>query len=600
MILSPKHLPRLASTLGLFTNYGLRDFANRQGLMNLQGATLAAGDGSAIGESAEKAKAFRQKLVELGPAYIKLGQVLSTRPDLLPRQYIEELEHLQDDVPPMDYELVEATIETELGARITKLFTSFESEPLGSASLGQVHAAELRDGRSVVVKVQRPDLREQLSEDIEYFRQLATFLTEHTSAGSRVDLIGVVQQVERALVDELDYRTEARNAASFRKSLATFPHILIPRVIDAYTTHKVLTTERIKGVKIDAIPPISRIEYDFSGLAEEFAQAYLQQITDSGYFHADPHPGNVFIVLPGRENPRTPAEAASDDRRRRVRPAATALTQTEDDAKAAAVPAAPRDEPKLALIDFGMTAHLTGTMRDHVVRLLLAMAENNGDAAAEILIEIGEAPEVFDRAAYVRGVSGLVAQHANQTVEETPAGIVLYEMISIAFREGLKLPSELTLLAKALFNLDAVTRSLDPSFNPTESIRNYTSEIANKRAQRDMSPRRLFQIAAETSDLMRALPHRIDVFTQKLVADDFAVRVDTPQLGSLLLGLEKVANRIFTGVVLGGLLVASGLLMAYQRSLAMIGFVLAGVIGMWMVITIMISDRKSKRRKGKS
>ena len=452
----------------------------------------------------------------------------------------------------------------------------------------------------MVVKVQRPGLREQLSEDIEFFRELATFLTEHTSAGSRIDLIGVVQQVERALIDELDYRTEARNMASFRKMLATFPHILIPRVIDAYTTHKVLTSERIRGVKIDEIPPISRIDYDFSDLADEFAHAYLQQITDSGHFHADPHPGNVFIVLPGRENPRTPAEAAADDRRQVVRPGATAITQSENEAKKLAVIAAAPTDPKLALIDFGMTAHLTGTMRDHVVRLLLAMAENNGDAAAEALIESGEPPEEFNRAAYTRDVSALIARHANQTVEDTPAGVILYEMISIAFREGLKLPAELTLLAKALFNLDAVTRALDPNFNPTQSIREYTAEIANKRAQRDMSPRRLFQMAAETSDLIRALPHRLDILTQKMVSDDFAVRVDTPQLGSLLLGLEKVANRIFTGLVLGGLLVASGLLMAYQRSLGMIGFLLSGALGLWMIFTILIQDRRSRRRKGKS
>jgi ubiquinone biosynthesis protein len=600
MILSPKHLSRLRATLGLFTNYGLRDFANRQGLLNLEGAGAAGGDGAPTGDSASTAKAFRERLVELGPAYIKLGQVLSTRPDLLPQHYIAELEHLQDDVPPMSFEQVEQTIEEELHARISKLFASFEQEPLGSASLGQVHAAELRDGRSVVVKVQRPGLREQLSEDIEFFRELATFLTEHTSAGSRIDLIGVVQQVERALIDELDYRTEARNMASFRKMLATFPHILIPRVIDAYTTHKVLTSERIRGVKIDEIPPISRIDYDFSDLADEFAHAYLQQITDSGHFHADPHPGNVFIVLPGRENPRTPAEAAADDRRHVVRPGATAITQSENEAKKLALVAAEPTDPKLALIDFGMTAHLTGTMRDHVVRLLLAMAENNGDAAAEALIESGEAPDEFNRAAYTRDVSALIARHANQTVEDTPAGVILYEMIAIAFREGLKLPAELTLLAKALFNLDAVTRALDPNFNPTQSIREYTAQIANKRAQRDMSPRRLFQMAAETSDLIRALPHRLDILTQKMVSDDFAVRVDTPQLGSLLLGLEKVANRIFTGLVLGGLLVASGLLMAYQRSLGMIGFVLSGALGLWMVFTILIQDRRSRRRKGKS
>ena len=600
MILSPKHLPRLVSTVRLFTNYGLRDFANRQGLLAVEGAGVE--DETALdGDTPTKAKAFRQRLVELGPAYIKLGQVLSTRPDLLPKPYIDELEHLQDDVPAMSFDAVEATIEEELRARISKLFVSFNEEPLGSASLGQVHAAELRDGRSVVVKVQRPNLRAQLAEDIEFFRELATFLTEHTSAGSRIDLVGVVQQVERALVDELDYRTEARNAAAFRKALARFPHILIPRVIDAYTTHRVLTTERIRGVKIDDIPPISRIEYDFTDLAEEFAHAYLEQITNSGHFHADPHPGNVFIVLPGPDNPRTPAEALARDRRHEVRPGATALVESENEARAAALAsAAAPDDPKLALIDFGMTAHLTASMRDKVVRLLLAMAENNGDAAGETLVEIGEAPEAFNRRAYIRDVAELIAKHTNQTVEETPAGVVLYEMITIAFREGLKLPAELTLLAKALFNLDAVTRSLDPGFNPSQSIREYTAEIANKRAQRDMSPRRLFQIASETSDLIRSLPHRIDIITQKLVSDDFAFRVEAPQLGSLLLGLEKVANRIFTGLVLGGLLVASGYMMAYQRRLATVGFVIAGALGLWMIGTILIQDRRSRRRKGKT
>ena len=599
MILSPKHLPRLVATIRLFTNYGLRDFASRQGLLSIEGAAIDDA-GTVEGDLAAKAAAFRERLVELGPAYIKLGQVLSTRPDLLPPPYIEELEDLQDKVPPMDFEQVEKTIEAELHARISKLFASFDPEPLGSASLGQVHAAELRDGRSVVVKVQRPNLRDQLAEDINFFRDLAMFLTDHTSAGSRIDLIGVVQQVERALADELDYRTEARNAAAFRKSLATFPHILIPRVIDAYTTHKVLTTERIRGVKIDSIPPIVRIEYDFSELAEEFARAYLHQITDSGHFHADPHPGNLFIVLPGRENPKTPAEAVADDRRQAVRPGATVLTQSENEAKAAAVAPAPRDDPKLALIDFGMTAHLTGTMRDHVVRLLLAMAENDGNSAAETLMEMGAMPAEFDRNAYIRDVAALIAKQADQTVEETPTGVMLYEIITIAYREGLKLPAELTLLAKALFSLDDVTRSLDPNFSPTNSIREYTAEIANQRARRDISPRRLFQMAAETSDLVRALPHRLDVFTQKLVADDFAVRVDTPQLGSLLLGLEKVANRIFTGLVLGGLLVASGLLMAYKPRLGIVGFLIAAIIGLWMVATILIQDRRSRKRKGKS
>src|SRR5678809_612877 len=217
-----------------FTRYGLLDFAKGQGLLTLQGAQLDNESKPDDGAQAGKAEAFRERLVELGPAHIKLGQILSTRPDLIPPAYVKELEHLQDSVPAMSFDDVQKCIEEELGAKINKLFDSFDETPLGSASLGQVHAAKLRDRRDVVVKVQRPGIREILADDIEFFRELAEFLAAHTSAGERVDVIGVVQQVERALADELDYRTEARNAASFRRSLAGFPHILIPRVIDAY------------------------------------------------------------------------------------------------------------------------------------------------------------------------------------------------------------------------------------------------------------------------------------------------------------------------------------------------------------------------------
>jgi len=422
MILAPKYLPRLAATVGLFTRYGLLDFAKGQGLLAIEGIEAAGGrlDHEEASE-AEKAKAFRERLVELGPSYIKLGQVLSTRPDLIPHSFIAELEHLQDSVEPMSFADVEKTIEEELGARISNLFSEFDDKPLGSASLGQVHAAKLRDGRDVVVKVQRPGIREILKDDIEFFREMAMFFTEHSAAGDRVDMVGIVQQLERALADELDYRTEARNAATFRRELAGFPNILIPRVIDAYTTHKVLTMQRVRGVKINQIPPITRIDHDFSPLAEEFARAYLYQIAVTGHFHADPHPGNLFIILHPEGNPLTPAEAKASDRRLAVREAQTPLSRTEvkamEDAKAPADP----DDPKLALIDFGMTANLTQTMGDNVVHLLLAMADNQGDAAAEVLVKIGEPLPSFDRDAYSREISGLIAKHADQTVTDRPA-----------------------------------------------------------------------------------------------------------------------------------------------------------------------------------
>ena len=578
MILAPRYLPRLAATVGLFTRYGLKDFARQQGLLELAPGEGGDGDGAETGDVAERACGFRKRLVELGPAYVKLGQVLSTRPDLLPPPYIEELQRLQDDVGPIPFAEVEATITEELGGRISKLFASFEHEPLASASLGQVHGAELRDGRPVVVKVQRPGIRAQLAEDIAYFRELARFLDDHTAAGDRVDLVGVIQQLERALADELDYRTEARNAATFRRSLAEFPRLLVPKVIEAYTSERVLTTERVRGVKISEISPFVRLDYDLARLADQFAKGYLKQVTIDGHFHADPHPGNVFLVLPGRVNPLTPSEVVASERRNEIREPTTPLSRIEREAQESAAPLETIDEPRLALIDFGMTARLAPAMRDRIVRLLSDLAENRGEAAAETMIEMGEANEGFDRTGFVRESASLIAHNHDRTIGEIQAGEVLYALIGIAFEKGLKPPSELTLLAKTLFSLDAVTLALDPTYSPVTTIREYAGQIMNEQARRDLSPRRFFQMASQASELLNALPHRLDLITNRMAANEVAFRVDSPQLGSLLKGLQKIANRIFIGLVLTGLLIASAMLMPYRRTLGTTGFIVSAMM----------------------
>ncbi len=491
---------------------------------------------------------------------------------------------------------IEETIETELGARMSKLFEFFDPEPLGTASLGQAHGARLREGREVVVKVQRPHVRARLAEDIEFFGELARFLDGHTSMGSRIDVVGVIQQLERALADELDYRIEARSSAAFRRSLAEFPRLIIPKVVEAYSTEKVLTTERVRGVKVDAVSPLARLEHDFTPVAEELTRAYLKGITIDGFFHADPHPGNVFIVMPGIKNPRTPAEVASDERRGGAREATTPLSRIEADAQAAAAPLPAGIDVRLALIDFGMTARLSITMRDAATRLLMALGENRGDDVANTLIELGQPNAEFDRVEYTREVSGLVACSVELTAAEIQAGKVLFDIIDVSFRTGLRLPAELTLLAKALFNLDGVTRSLDPDFTPIDTIREFSNKIAMTRAQRDLSPRRLYRLAAESSDLIASLPHRIDQITQRLANNELSSRVEVPQLPSLIVALQKVANRIFSGLVLAGLLVASAMLLPYWRTLGTAGFVVSAALGLYMVISIALSDRERDRR----
>ena len=595
MLLSPKHLPRLAAIVRLFTSYGLRDLARQQGLLDLIAQDAKEMPPEEVADREANAAGFRARLVELGPAYVKLGQALSTRPDLLPPPYIRELELLQDDVGPIPLDDVVQTIESQLGARMSRLFEFFDPEPLGTASLGQAHGARLRDGRAVVVKVQRPHVRTVLAADIDFFRELAAFLAAHTSVGTRIDVVGVIKQLEQTLADELDYRLEARSAALLRRSLAEFPRIIVPRVIEAYSSERVLTTERIRGVKVNVIPPIARIDHDFQPLAEELTRAYLKGITIDGFFHADPHPGNLFVVMPDILNPLTPAEAVRDDRRDVGRDAATPLAQIEVEARAAASPPPDDVEVRLALVDFGMTARLTTRMRARATRLLMALGEDRDDDIAATLIEMSEVPTDFDRVGYTREIAALVARNVELSSVEIEAGRLLFNVIDVSYQYGLRLPAEMTLLAKTLFNLDAVTRALHPSFVPFETIRAYGSEVAMARAQHDLSPRRLYRLAMESADLMSALPHRLDQITARLANNDLSANVNVPQLPALIVALQKVANRIFSGLVLAGLLVASAMLLPYWPTLGKVGFVIAAALALYIVLTIIVSDRGGQR-----
>jgi ubiquinone biosynthesis protein len=286
----------------------------------------------------------------------------------------------------------------------------------------------------------------------------------------------------------------------------------------------------------------------------------------------------------------------ANERRAIERPGVTPLAKLENQAQKDAAPQPNDVDVKLALIDFGMTARLSTTLRQQVVRLLLDLADNRGDDAAEAMIEIGDELPGFDRETYVRQIASLVARNYDLTIGELDTGKVLYDLINISFQSGLRLPAELTLLAKTLFNLDTVTKSIDPTYSPIATIREFGNQIAAERARRDLNPRRMYQLATEGSDFLMALPHRLDLITSRMAANEFETRIDVPQIALMMTALQKVANRIFSGLVLAGLLVASAMLLPYHRSLGTSGGILAGVIGRWMVLSILWSDRKNDRR----
>src|SRR5438477_8113817 len=289
--LKPQHLNRYRQIAWLLAKYGRSDLVKQTGLQE----TLTAEELFKPKEAA-KADELAADLESLGPTFVKLGQLLSTRVELLPRPYLDALSRLQDEVEPFGFGEVEKIVTTELGVRISKAFVNFESAPMASASLGQVHLARLRDGRAVAVKVQRPNIREQMVEDLDALADIAEFLDNHTEFGRRYEFTRMLDELRKSLMRELDYRQEGQNLAAFREQLRDFPHLIVPAPIADYSTSRVLTMEYVPGTKITKMSPLSRMEFDGEILAEELFRAYLKQILVDGFFHADPHPGNVFIT----------------------------------------------------------------------------------------------------------------------------------------------------------------------------------------------------------------------------------------------------------------------------------------------------------------
>ena len=337
--LRPQHLTRYRQIAWLLAKYGRSDLVKSSGLEQ----TLQAEERVTPKEAA-KADELAADLEKLGPTFVKLGQLLSTRVELMPQAYLEALARLQDKVEPFGFDEVEKIVSSELGVRMSKAFSDFEMVPIASASLGQVHLAHLRDGRAVAVKVQRPAIREAMVDDLDALEEIAAFLDEHTEFGKRYEFRLMLEQFRKSLLRELDYRQEASNLSTFREQLRNFERIIVPAPIADYCTSRVLTMEYVPGVKITEMSPLARMEFDGAALAEELFRAYLDQILVHGFFHADPHPGNVFLT----------------------------------------------DDYRIALIDLGMVGRVMPRLQEDLLQLLLAISEGRGDEAAQIAIKIGD------------------------------------------------------------------------------------------------------------------------------------------------------------------------------------------------------------------
>src|SRR5881275_1601817 len=405
--LKPEHLKRYKDIALLLVKYGRSDLVKSAGL----DATIEGMQDMQV--SPAKMEELASDIEKMGPTFIKLAQLMSTRADLLPQGYIDALTRLQDEVGPFPFTEVEQIVNTELGVRISKAFAEFDSTPVAAASLGQVHRALMRDGRDVVVKVQRPGIREEMSKDLEVLGDIASFLDSHTEAGRKYEFTPLLEELRKSLLRELDYRLEARNLAAFADNLRDFGRIVVPQHVEDYTTSRVLTMEYIRGKKITTLSPLAKIDLDGYQLAEHLFQAYMQQILVDGFFHADPHPGNVFLT----------------------------------------------DDGRIALIDLGMVARVSPRFQENLIQLLLSISEGRGDETADMTIKMGEPKLKFDEQGFRRSVADLVLENYNAQLENLNAGRVVLRITQIAGNCEFRLPPEFTMIAKALLNLDQVVHT---------------------------------------------------------------------------------------------------------------------------------------------
>jgi ubiquinone biosynthesis protein len=510
-------------------------------------------------ESAEAAR-LAKDLEKLGPTFVKLGQVLSTRADLLPPSYLDALSRLQDDIEPVPLAEVQKTIEDDLNVRISKAFLTFDEEPLASASLGQVHRATLRDGRPVAVKVQRPGILDQVLADLTVLDEIAAFVDHHTKVGKRYEFAPMILEFRKALMEELDYTVEANHLRTLKGNLAEFQRIVVPAPIEGYVSKRVLTMEYVRGTKVTGLNPVALIDVDPEGLADELIQAYLQQILLDGFFHADPHPGNVFITEDGR----------------------------------------------LALIDLGMVGHLSPTLQDKLLKLILAISEGRGEDAADTAIVLGEKREDFDEESFKRDVVSIVGHYFGASLQDFQVGRIVLEVNQSAATHGIKSPVELTMLGKTLLTLDNIARTLAPALDINASIRQNASKLMQRRLLKSLSPGTVFTTVLEAKEFAEQLPRRINRVLESLASSQLKLKVEVIDEGAVIDGLQKVANRITLGLVVAALIISAAMMMRIESRFTLLGYpgfpavlmIVASSLAAWLVFNIVAHDRtpRSKTR----
>jgi len=494
---------------------------------------------------------------ELGPSFIKLAQILSSRPDLITAQCANEFKKLQDNVPPFPVEEAKLIVEAEFKKPLEAVFLEFQNSPVAAASIAQVHYARLKDGRDVIVKVQRPGIREQMETDIDILWSVARLLERHVPESRFFNPVGIVDEFSKTLRQELDFMGEARNCARFRKNFENNPDIFIPLTYENLVTEKVLVMERIEGTRIDNIPEIVAMGLDRRKLVQISVGAYFKMVLEDGFFHADPHPGNILVTPEGR----------------------------------------------LAFVDFGIVGSVTPDMMETMANTFLALIHRNFDMLIDQYIELGYVPEDVDLDKFRREFRADLFYYLEplygKTLEEINFAQYLDIITHIALKHKMQIPSDLLLVNKALLILENISRELDPAFDFLAAAQPHAEKIVSNRYSASRIYEKVSKNISELGDFASLFPKQMKMIIQKILRDDLHLKMTHIGLERFITDMDRSSNRITFGLIIAAMLLSSAIMQSsgvgsriFNMSvLGLISFFLAFLLGIWLIISIIRSGR---------
>jgi len=499
---------------------------------------------------------LRYTFEDLGGTYIKVGQFLSGRADLLPPAYIEELSKLLDAAPPVPADEIREVIEDELEAPVEDLFATFDDTPIASASIGQVHRATLVDGQAVVVKVQRPGIDDVFETDLDLFLRQARFLERRSETMRGYNLTAITEELARSLREELDYQIEGRNAERLRNNLSSDGRFVVPRIYWGLTTRRVITMEYIDGIKLNQLDRMREADYDLTSVAQVTVEGYLKQIFVDGFYHADAHPANLMVV-----------------------------------------------DYHIGFLDFGNVGHLTPGQKELLGDMFLQILDEDAGGVARSVVKMGATRGRPDLEAMERDLQRLLVRYWGVSLEELPVGEMLAEVFETAHQHKVYLPGDLALLARTIITLEGTGRLLDPEFLLVEAVRPFAVRLVRERFSPVLAGRRALRVFRQATDLAQSFPRRLDDLWDQLEAGEITLGVEVRQLDEVLGKVNSMVQRVVFAVVVAALIVGSALILhggkeAREFSLlglsipvAEIAFVGAMVAGAWLLIS-MIRARK--------